>query len=154
MKGSTDTAAFGWWWPGILSNAHTRHTRLDLPQVQEKGKWRRREMLGCHFIWLKEGQGAVWKNTADGHCKMRGIRKVHQIFTKPDKPNGARAYSSNVLYVIIAHNHLPFFKIFSNFVHFCPNFQIFCPFSTFLCPFSQKWLPMPLLSRIGPGCSY
>ena len=38
-----DTTAFGWWWPGILSNAHTRHTGLDLPQVQEKGKGRRRE---------------------------------------------------------------------------------------------------------------
>ena len=39
-----------------------------------------------------------------------------------------RAYSSSLLRAIIACNHLPFFKIFSNFVHFCPNFQIFCPF--------------------------
>ena len=31
---------------------------------------------------------------------------------------------------------MPFFKIFSNFVHFCPSFQIFCSFSEKLhqCP--------------------
>ena len=44
--------------------------------------------------------------------------------------------------------HLPFFKMLSNFVHFCPNFQIFCPFFPIFCPFSEK-LHMPLLSRIG-----
>ena len=85
---------------------------------------------------------------------MVTVKKVHQIITKLDKPNGARAHSSSVLHALIAHNQLPFFKIFSNFVHFCPNFQMFCPFSTFICPFSEKWLPMPLLSRIGPGCTY
>ena len=35
-----------------------------------------------------------------------------------------RAYSSSLLHAIIACNHLPLFKIFSNFVHFHPNFQI------------------------------
>ena len=47
-----DTTACGWRWPGILSNAHTRHTRLDLPQVQEKGKGRRREnaWLSLHLV--------------------------------------------------------------------------------------------------------
>ena len=52
-----------------------------------------------------------------------------------------RAFSSGSLHAIIAHNHLPFFKVFSNFVHFCPNFQIFCPFLplfNILCPFSEK----------------
>ena len=39
---------------------------------------------------------------------------------------------------IIACNHLPFCKIFGNFVNFSPNFQIFCPFSTFLCPLFEK----------------
>ena len=42
----------------------------------------------------------------------------------------------------IAYNYhtqsLALFKIFSNFVHFCPNFQIFCPFS-------EKWHPCPYL---------
>ena len=37
----------------------------------------------------------------------------------------SRAYSSSLLYAAIAQNHLPFFKTFSIFVHFCPNFQIF-----------------------------
>ena len=64
-----------------------------------------------------------------------------------------RTFSSSLLHVIIAHNHLPFFKIFSNFAHFCPNFQIFCPFLTFFCPFLSffwKLACMPLLSRKGP----
>ena len=68
-----------------------------------------------------------------------------------------RAHSSSLLHAIIAHNHLPFFKIFSNFVHFCPNFQIFChflPFFNIFCPFLPffwKIACMPLLSRIGPA---
>ena len=37
----------------------------------------------------------------------------------------------NRTFATIARNHLPFFKKFSNFVHFCPNFQIFCPFLPF-----------------------
>ena len=47
-----------------------------------------------------------------------------------------RAYSGSLLRVIIAYNHLPFFKIFSNFVRFCANFQIFCPFSEKSHPYS------------------
>ena len=71
------------------------------------------KMLGRHFIWLKEDLEAVRENIADdGHCKIRGIRKVHRIITKPNKPNGVKAYSSSLLHAIIAHNHLPFVKIF------------------------------------------
>ena len=51
-----------------------------------------------------------------------------------------RAYSSSLLRAIIARNHLPFFKIFSNFVHFCPNLQIFCPFLPFFCSFFAFFL--------------
>ena len=70
-------------------------------------------MLGRHLIWLKEDLEAVRKNIDDdGHCKIRGIRKVHRIITKPNKPNGVKAYFSSLLCVIIAQNHLPFFKIF------------------------------------------
>ena len=50
----------------------------------------------------------------------------------------SRACSISLLRAIITRNHLPFFKIFSNFVHFCPNLQTFCPFLTSLtifCPF-------------------
>ena len=44
-------------------------------------------MLSRHFIWLKEEYlEAVRANIADdGHCKIRGIRKLHQIITKPNK---------------------------------------------------------------------
>ena len=51
-----------------------------------------------------------------------------------------RPYSSSLLRVIVACNHLPFFKSFSSFVHFCANFQILCPFT-----------PILLLSRIDPA---
>ena len=36
-----------------------------------------------------------------------------------------RAYPRCFMHAIVARMRLPFFKIFSNFVHFCPNFQIF-----------------------------
>ena len=49
-----------------------------------------------------------------------------------------RPYSSCFMQAIIARTRLPFFKIFSNFVHFDPNFQIFCPLFPFFCPFSEK----------------
>ena len=65
-----------------------------------------------------------------------------------------KAYSIFIFYSllrkIIACNHVPFLKIFLNFVRFCPNFQKFCPFWTFLCPFAEKNAPLPLLSGIGP----
>ena len=57
---------------------------------------------------------------------------------KSQNYNYNRAYFSSFLLAIIAHNHLPFCRIFSNFVHFCPNFQIFCPFSTFTLLFFWK----------------
>ena len=71
-----------------------------------------------------------------------------------------RAFSSSLLGAIIAHNHQPFFKICSNFVHFCANFQIFCPFLPFFnifCPFlsfSCKIARMSLPSRIDPYCMW
>ena len=68
-----------------------------------------------------------------------------------------RTCSSSLLCVIIARNHLPLFKIFWNFVHFCPNCPIFCPFLLFFnvflpcfCSFFWKIVRMLLLSRIGP----
>ena len=57
----------------------------------------------------------------------------------------------------LAVYHLPFFKIFSNFVHFCPNFQICCsflPLFNIVFPFFRKIGRMPLLSRIGPDVAY
>ena len=55
-------------------------------------------MLGRHFVWIKEDLEAVRENIADdGHCNIRGIGKVHQIITMPNKSNDVRAYSSNVL---------------------------------------------------------
>ena len=42
-----------------------------------------------------------------------------------------RAFSSSLLRAIIARNLLPFFKLFSNFVHFCPNSEILALFCSF-----------------------
>ena len=66
--------------------------------------------------------------------------------------------SSSLLRAIIAHNHLRFFKIFLNFVHFWAKFQTFHPFlfffnifwGVFLRLFFWKIAPIPLLSRISP----
>ena len=56
------------------------------------------------------------------------------------------AYSNRLMHAIVARIKLPFFKIFSNFVHFCPNFQISCLF----LPFFWKLACMPFLPKIGP----
>ena len=43
------------------------------------------KMLSRHFIWLKEDLEAVRTNIPDdGHCRIKGIRKLHQIITKPN----------------------------------------------------------------------
>ena len=58
------------------------------------------------------------------------------------KDNFSRAFSSSSLHAIITRNHLAFFKLFSNFVHFYPNFQIFYLFlpilNIFLYHFCEK----------------
>ena len=58
-----------------------------------------------------------------------------------------RAYSSCSMHAIVARMRLPFLKIFSNFLHFCPHFQIFCPF----LPFFLKIALMPFHSGTGHG---
>ena len=61
--------------------------------------------------------------------KLTDEYKISDIYINHSNCLGhIRAYSNSLMRVKIACNHLPFFKIFSNFVHFCPNFQIFCPF--------------------------
>ena len=76
--------------------------------------------------------------------------------TLPSRKRSFRAFFSGLLRGIIARNKLPLFKMFSNFVHFCPNFQIFCPFlpfSNIFLPFFFKISRVPWLSRIGPAFS-
>ena len=81
-------------------------------------------MLGRHLIWLKEDLEAVRKNIDDdGHCKIRGIRKVHRIITKPNKPNGVKAYSNS------SNTQSP--ALFQNIFKFCtylPKFSNIFPF--------------------------
>ena len=69
------------------------------------------------------------------------FKNWQEFFNHEEKSIPSRAYSSSLMCAIIARNHLPFFKIFSNFVHFCPNFQYFALFKHFFaifCPFSEK----------------
>ena len=49
-----------------------------------------------------------------------------------------RVYSSCFMHAIVVRMRLPFFKLFSNFVHTCPNFKIFCPFLSFLALFLKN----------------
>ena len=91
-------------------------------------------MLGRHLIWLKEDLEAVRENIADdGHCKIRGIRKVHRVITKPNKPNGVKPYSSSLLHAIIAHNY-PFSKYFE-ICTYLPKFSNIFPFLNISLPF-------------------
>ena len=76
---------------------------------------------------------------------------IHWYF--PSRPNH---HPGPILAVYCVRQSTDFFKIFSNFTHFCPNFQIFCPPLLILtclchcCPFFWKIACMPLLSKIGP----
>ena len=75
------------------------------------------------FIWKHKvidiipGKKSSWSHITFLH------KSYNKVFDK------IKAFSSSLLPAIIARNHLPFLKIFSNFVHFCLYFQIFCPFS-------------------------
>ena len=91
--------------------------------------------------WLAS-RGKIFKIGDNSEQLVANLSSKHWWEYKKIK---GRAFSSSLLRAIIAHNHLLFFKIFSNFVYFCPNFQIFCPFLPFLeiflllfCPFSEK----------------
>ena len=107
-------------------------------------------------IWVSDGSCAFRKE--DGGClplelnwsKMSNVIdhtpryfKWEKCIEWPKFPGASslnlllgRAYSSCFIHAIVARMRLPFFKIFSNFVHFCLNFQIFYPF----CPFFALFL--------------
>ena len=51
-----------------------------------------------------------------------------------------RAFSSSLRRAIVACNHLPFFKIFSNFVHFCKKFSNILPFFNIFLSFFALFL--------------
>ena len=70
------------------------------------------------------------------YTEILSYSRATNICWVENNPDGKRAFSSSLLNAIVACNHLPFFKIFSNLVHFYPNFQILCLFLTFLCLFS------------------
>ena len=67
-----------------------------------------------------------------GLCKLA---QAANLFKVP------RASYSSILCTIIAHNYLPFFKIFSKSVYFCPNFQIILPSFTPFKIFFALFLP-------------
>ena len=77
-------------------------------------------------------------------CSKLGFNKhlkvVEFIFQKKiqytqNMVNGARAFSSSLLLAIIARNHLPLFKIFSNFVQILPKFSDILLFFNIFLPF-------------------
>ena len=86
-------------------------------------------IIGCPFIMY---------TIISMYTEILSYSRATNICWMENNPDGKRAFSSSLLRAIVARNHLPFFKIFSNLVHFCPNFQIFCPFLTFFCLFSGK----------------
>ena len=74
------------------------------------------------------------------YTEILSYSRANNICWMENNPDGKRALSSSLLRAIVAHNHLPFFKIFSNLIHLCLNFQIICSlliFFLFFC-FSRK----------------
>ena len=134
-KGSIDTTALA----GCGQEYRTMPI-LDIPdwtchrchkiEREDEGK-----MLGPHFFWLKEDLEAVRKNSADGgHCKMRGIRKVHWIITKPNKAN---QHILAVYCMWLSHTiTCPFSKYFE--ILFLLKFSNIFPFFNISLPFFRK----------------
>ena len=69
------------------------------------------------------------------YTEILSYSRAANICWMENKTDDQRAISSSLLRTIVARSHLPFFKIFSNLVHFFPNFQIFWPFLTFFSSF-------------------
>ena len=90
-------------------------------------------IIGCPFIMY---------TIISLSTEILSYSRATNICWMENKPDGKRAFSSSLLRAIVARNHLPFFKIFSNLVHFCPNFQIFCPFLTFFPFFLENHMPV------------
>ena len=131
-------------WPGIPSHDHTRHTGLDLPQVQEKGKGRRRENVWCHFIWLKEDLEAVRENIADdGHYKIREIRKFIKLLLSSLNlmvPGPILAvYCIQLMHTVTC----PFSKYFQILYIFAQIFKYFALSQHFLALFLKNPYPFP-----------
>ena len=76
--------------------------------------------------------------------------QIYFVSTSHFLITATRAYSISLLCSITVCIHLPFFKIYSNFVYFCPNVQIICPFFNIPSSFFWKIALTPLLSRKGP----
>ena len=71
---------------------------------------------------------AKWLNRVESTYSYRVDKSLQSINTVMSAATGFLTFNQTYT----------FFKIFSNFVHFCLNFQIFCPFwpfLTFSCPF-------------------
>ena len=83
------------------------------------------ELKGGGGGW--EGRGLIKIKTVVSNLPILvSPRGTTMVFT------GEKFLKIRVLdWLKLAPNHPSFFKIFSNFVHFCLSFQIFCPFCSF-----------------------
>ena len=98
------------------------------------------EGLFSFKAWSSKASMIVLRET-NFRRKYQGIKnvkwKLHFILI-------GRTYSSYFMHAIVARMRLPFFKIFSNFLHVCLNFQTIY---TFFLPFLCKIVRMLLLSE-------
>ena len=63
----------------------------------------------------------VWHKFLVDACNINLMLMSWNTKMKSTNIQHSRAYSSSLLHVLIARNHLPFFKIFWIFLHFCPD---------------------------------
>ena len=90
------------------------------------------------ILSLKHGKNWYFPQVLVTNYSGSGSRLAYLHSKKAHHMEACRAYSSCFMDAIGACMRLPFFKIFSNFIHFCPNFQIFSPFFPFF--WTLAWL--------------
>ena len=165
-------------WNGFPENIIKFLSALSIPaskrpQLLIKHAWRHRRYQKLFFMSFKslsinKHKWQQWDSNPQPVCKrtlnhLAKLAKWLSFVVSTYLYRADKTLQSINWVVSVATGFLPFnqtytfFKLFSNFVHFCINFQIFCPFLLFLT-FSWPFLPllskiarMPLLSMVGPA---
>ena len=110
-------------------------------EKEGKGK-----MLGRNLIWLKEDLEVVRGNIADdGHCKIRVIRKIHQIILLSPLYLMAPGPILAVYCMQLSHATIacPFSKYFQILYIFAQIFKYFALFQHFFVLFLKNCYPCP-----------
>ena len=104
--------------------------------------------LGFSIFCLEHELFAKIKKSS-GFYTFTETRFISNSRSKQDKKYPEHPFAGHILcfiHAIVTYMRVPFFKIISDFVHFCPNFQILFPFFVIFVINSTH-----ALSRIDPA---